>query len=120
MSKFEAKTFRSSRGNDDYKPMPFTMQKQDFETFFNGVYKDVLMGDLHECSDLPFFEDKWEGVVNARTYEMNMCKFNVANWPDNMIPGFYKFVAQFFDEEDTVIAVFTLIVEIESKIGLGK
>lgn len=96
------------------------MPKQDFDEFFNGVYKQVLMEDLHKCANTPYFEDKWEGVVKAGTYEMNMCKVNVANWPDNMLPGFYKFVAEFFDEGDNIISIFDLIVEIEARVGFGK
>lgn len=100
--------------------MPFAMPKQDFDHFFNGVYKDAMMEDLHQCSNLPFFEDKWEGSVAAMKYELNMCKFNVANWPDNMLPGFYKFLINFYDESDAIVAIFTLIVEIETKLGIGK
>lgn len=96
------------------------MQKQDFDEFFNGIYKNALMEDLHNCSNLPFFEDQWGGVLPAMKYEVNMCKFNVANWPDNMIPGFYKFVIEFFDESDKVIVEFNLIIQIEASYGIGK
>lgn len=89
------------------------MEKQDFNKFFNGVYKKVLMEDLTQCSNLPKFEDTWVEPITAGKYELNMCKVNVDNWPDSMMPGFYKFLAEFFDDTDAVIATCTIIVQIE-------
>lgn len=95
------------------------MEKQDFETFFNGVYKKVIMEDLHKCSNLPHFEDKWEGVVKAGKYELDMCNVSVENWPDNMLPGFYKLLLEFWDEADNAVASATVVVQIETT-GVGK
>lgn len=100
--------------------MPFTVQKQDFEKMFNGVYKKVVMEDLHVCSNLPYFEDEWEGAVKAGPYNFNMCEFKVDNWPDNMLTGFYKLVIDFFDGGDNLIVSATIVIQIEASAGLRK
>lgn len=105
--------YRSPRGNDDYKPTPFAMPKQDLGSYLNGVYKDVVMEDLHKCSNLPYFQGKFEGEVEPKEYFINMCKFNVENWPDYLPAGFYKFVVNFFDESENLVVKATLIEQIE-------
>lgn len=120
LAQFSSRLFRSTRGNDDYKPLPFDIPKQSLEEFYNGVYKRALMDDLHKCSTCPYFEDKWEGVLKAQTYEINMCKVNVDNWPDTAPSGFYKMVSSFYDEEDNVIVELNVVLDIESNLGLVK
>lgn len=100
--------------------MPFSMKKQTLDEFFNGVYKDVVMEDLHKCSNLPYFEGNWEAPMKSGKYDLNMCQFSVDNWPDNMPPGYYRLVIDIFDESDAIIATATVTVQLESSVGMGK
>lgn len=104
--------YRSPRGNDDYKKVPFSIEKQNLTTFFNGVYKNALMEEITDCSNLPTFED-WEGPLEANLYEVNMCKVTCDNWPDNMLPGFYKLLVDVGDDKDINILTYTIIIQIE-------
>lgn len=77
------------------------------------------MEDLHECSDLPYFEGEWEGVFRAGKYALNMCLFTTETWPITMMPGLYKFVMEFFDDQDVQISITNLIVLIEAYFPIG-
>lgn len=78
------------------------------------------MEDLHVCSNLPYFDEKWEGGLEPKTYFVNMCKFNVDNWPDYLPNGFYKFVTQIFYPSGDLIVSVSVIEQIEQTGLLGK
>ncbi|KAL5275856.1 hypothetical protein ACFFRR_001594 [Megaselia abdita] len=106
------KTYRSPRGNDDYKPMPFILPKLSAKDFINGVYKEILMNDVHRCSNAPYFEDEWNEIIKG-TYTFNMCKLNFDNWPESVLPGFYKLVMDTFDDNDERVCSLGVILQIE-------
>lgn len=102
------KTYRSPRGNNDYKPVPFILPKNKVKDLMNELYKDVLMEDIHNCSNVPYFEDKWDEILKG-TFNFNMCKLSFDNWPESLLPGYYKLVVESFDENDSL----SVILEIE-------
>lgn len=88
----------------------------------NGIYKNVIMGDMLSCSNLPQINENetWTGPFEATTYYFRMCKIHRKNWPDVVPAGYYKFFAEIFDENDTPIVTYTLTIEVESLIsGFG-
>ncbi|KAL5288051.1 hypothetical protein ACFFRR_008723 [Megaselia abdita] len=117
---YSLKLFRSPRGNDDYKPLPFSVPQQNLETFFNGVYKDVVMEDLHKCTNLPYFQDRWNEPLKAQEYYLNMCQFNVDNWPDYLPNGFYKFDTKIYFPSGDVFVSAIATEEIEQTGLIGK
>lgn len=104
---------KSRSENGDYKPVPFVAFKQDLNTFFNGHYKNVVMEDLHKCSNMPFFEDSWKEPFQAGKYDLNMCLLDPQNWPDNVPVGFYKIIMDVVDEEGKGVATITVVVQVE-------
>lgn len=78
----------------------------------NGVYKQILMDDIRQCSNLPYIEDEWDEVLEG-TYNFNMCKLSFNKWPETILPGYWKIVVETFDGNDDRVSSLTVILQIE-------
>ncbi|XP_065365418.1 uncharacterized protein LOC135958443 [Calliphora vicina] len=87
-----AKSYRSAQGDNEYNVLPFQMPALHFHNFFNTHYKDVLMGTLKDCSDLPVFEDTFEPPFEKKLYTFDACQFSQDGLPNHLQEGFYKLV----------------------------
>ncbi|KAL5288906.1 hypothetical protein ACFFRR_009231 [Megaselia abdita] len=90
----------------------FSMTKNT-EEIMNGIYKESFMEIFHKCSDLPYFEDKWEPPFPAQTYKFDKCTVpNTESYSKGMAPGQFKVVIEGKKGEETIGV---MEVEVENK-----
>ncbi|XP_065365417.1 uncharacterized protein LOC135958442 [Calliphora vicina] len=87
-----AKSYRSVQGDTEYNVLPFQMPPTHINKVLNTHYKNVLMGTLKDCSDLPVFEDEFEPPLEKKLYTLNACQFSQDGLPNHLQEGFYKLV----------------------------
>ncbi|XP_020818140.1 uncharacterized protein LOC110191595 [Drosophila serrata] len=89
----EAVAYRSSSGEEsDYKLLPWVIPKQSFYEYLDTHYKDVVIKNLGNCSNLPQFEGKFQPPFPQGTYKLNKCKVDGEGLPEIAPPGFYKII----------------------------
>uniref|UniRef100_A0A1A9Z4T5 MD-2-related lipid-recognition domain-containing protein n=1 Tax=Glossina pallidipes TaxID=7398 RepID=A0A1A9Z4T5_GLOPL len=95
----EVLAYRSATGSEsDYQLLPYSVKRQNVIVFLNGLYKDLIMKSLSECSNLPFFTDKFTGPIEKKRYELDNCIFSDESFPNHLPEGFYRLVGQFDGE----------------------
>nr|XP_017025077.1 uncharacterized protein LOC108076654 [Drosophila kikkawai] len=109
----EAVAHRSSSGAErDYKLIPFNIPKQPFPDFMNSHYKDVIIPNVAECSNLIKFEGKFDGVWPQKVYTLDKCVADSDGFPEMVTEGFYRIN---FTLTNPVDWGFVLIVKISNK-----
>ncbi|ALC42390.1 CG18538, partial [Drosophila busckii] len=107
----EAVSYRSNTGNeDDYKLLPWKLQKQSAKEFFKGYYEQYIFKNLGHCSNLPQLDniDPWP----KNTYKFEHCVVTGEGMPELVPEGFYKVVFSVDGEVDWVI---TAVAKITAK-----
>ncbi|XP_037818836.1 uncharacterized protein LOC119608472 [Lucilia sericata] len=110
----ELKSFRSANGDGNYKSIPFDMSRRHFYEALNSHYKNVVMDTFKDCSDLPYFEDKFSPPLEKKTYILDKCQFSQDGLPNHMERGLYKIVLTGYGQVDWELEV---IFEIELNFG---
>ncbi|KAH8320352.1 hypothetical protein KR067_000167, partial [Drosophila pandora] len=109
----EAIAQRSSSGDEsDYKMIPFNIPKQPLEDFMNTHYKDVVIKNLGDCSNLIKFEGKFEPPMPQQVYTLDKCVANSDGFPEVVPEGFYRIIMNFTGPVDWG---FVLVVKIFNK-----
>ncbi|KAH8357750.1 hypothetical protein KR200_003255, partial [Drosophila serrata] len=110
----EAVAHRSSSGAEsDYKLIPFNIPKQSWEEFMNTHYKDMVIPNLGDCSNLIKFEGKYDGNWPKQVYTLDKCVANSDGFPEVVPEGFYRIN---FTVTGPVDWGFVLIVKISTKL----
>lgn len=106
--------YRSTSGDEnDYKIMPFSIPKQPYVEFMNSHYKNVVLPNLGDCSNLIKFDGKFEPPWPQDTYVLDKCVANSDGFPDMVPEGYYKVN---FTLTNPVDWGFILIVKITTKL----
>ncbi|EDW01845.1 GH21661, partial [Drosophila grimshawi] len=110
----EAMGYRSSSGSeDDYTPLPWKINSQNYRTFFDDYYADMLYKNLNHCSDLPH-PDNIDPFPNG-DYELDKCVVNGDGFPEILPEGYFKVV---FNVSGEVDWGFVIIVRVFKKTDL--
>ncbi|XP_046803206.1 uncharacterized protein LOC111685264 [Lucilia cuprina] len=88
----ELKSFRSANGDGNYKSIPLEMSRRHFFEALNSHYKNVVMETFKDCSDLPYFEDKFTPPLEKKAYKLDKCIFSQDGLPNHMETGVYKVI----------------------------
>lgn len=105
----EINFYRSSNGKSDYRPLPFRIYRQHLFHILNTVYKEIAMGNIKSCSNLPQFKYKFEPPFLKNTYYMDRCQFDETGFPNHAQEGFYKFEVIGYGRVDwSMVSVFKL------------
>ncbi|XP_022218383.1 uncharacterized protein LOC111071388 [Drosophila obscura] len=104
----EALCYRSSTGQEsDYKLTPFNIPKQPYEEFLNTHYKDMVIKNLGNCSNLPQFKDKFVPPWPQKTYKLENCVADSDGFPEVLPLGFYKIMLTFTGHVDWGLTIIT-------------
>jgi len=79
-----------SGDESDYKLTPMSIQPQKFTEYVNTFYKDLLLPNLGNCTDLPVYENEFVPPWPKATYNFTRCALNGQGLPDILADGFYK------------------------------
>ncbi|XP_017087068.2 uncharacterized protein [Drosophila bipectinata] len=110
----EAIAQRSASGDEsDYKMLPFNIPKQPYTDFMNSHYKDVVIPNLGDCSNLVKFEDKFEPPWPQQVYVLDKCVANSDGFPEVVPEGFYRIIMNFTSPVDWG---FIIVVKISNKL----
>uniref|UniRef100_A0A1I8Q9L4 Uncharacterized protein n=1 Tax=Stomoxys calcitrans TaxID=35570 RepID=A0A1I8Q9L4_STOCA len=109
-NEIEIKTYRSDSINGDYKPIPFSIQRQHIFEFMNNFYKNALMETLKDCSNLPVFKGDFVPPLEKRNYTLDNCVFTQEGFPHHIQDGYYKIVFNAFGDVEWSM-IFYAIVE---------
>lgn len=107
----EASIQQSQTGrDDDYRQMPWNIDKQPFPKYLEDFYKDVLYANVGHCSNLvePGNEIPWPMI----TYKFENCIITGDGLPEIAPEGYYKV---FFNVTGEVDWGFVLGLKIVSK-----
>ncbi|XP_037716311.1 uncharacterized protein LOC119551182 [Drosophila subpulchrella] len=87
----EMRILNSYSGNeDDYKLTPYSIQPQKFIDYINTFYKDMLIPNLGNCTDMPRFDDGYVPPWPKATFNFTRCTLNGKGLPDILAEGFYR------------------------------
>ncbi|KAM7348507.1 uncharacterized protein ACRADG_007788 [Cochliomyia hominivorax] len=86
------KMYRTPQSNNDFKLLPFQMPSTHFIKVINTFYKDILMNSLKNCSDFPYFEDKFDSPFRKGVYKLEGCHLSEDGLPSHLEAGIYKTV----------------------------
>ncbi|XP_013111989.1 uncharacterized protein LOC106090372 [Stomoxys calcitrans] len=111
-NEIEIKTYRSDSINGDYKPIPFTLQRQHIFGFMNDFYKNALMETLKDCSNLPLFDGDFVPPLEKRNYTMDNCVFTQKGFPQHLQDGYYKVVLYTFGDVEWSMIFYLLVQNI--------
>ncbi|XP_022218386.1 uncharacterized protein LOC111071390 [Drosophila obscura] len=90
----ELELYRSTTGAEsDYKLTPMSIPRQTFIEYIDTYYKDMVIKNLGECSDLPRYEDKYVPPWPKKTFTLTRCSVNGVGMPEVLLAGFYKIKA---------------------------
>lgn len=107
----EAWGYRSSSGSeDDYKLLPWTIQKQTFEKFANDYYEKLFFNNLHHCSNIPETKDVYPWPRG--TYTFDKCVVVGDGMPEIAPEGYYKV---FFEVTGECRILFSAILQVTTK-----
>ncbi|XP_033253673.1 uncharacterized protein LOC117193046 [Drosophila miranda] len=107
----EVVLYRSTTGAEsDYKLTPMSIPRQTFIEYLNTYYKDMVIKNLGDCSDLPQYEDKYVPPFPKKTYTLTRCTVNGKGMPQVLLDGFYKILITI--SHATVIQKLEVIIKI--------
>ncbi|XP_034653517.1 uncharacterized protein LOC117891864 [Drosophila subobscura] len=90
----ELELYRSTTGAEsDYKLTPMSIPRQTFIEYINTYYRDMVIKNLGECSDLPRYEDQYVPPWPKKNYTLTRCTINGVGMPEVLLAGFYKIKA---------------------------
>ncbi|XP_068144291.1 uncharacterized protein [Drosophila tropicalis] len=89
----EGKGYRSTTGGEsDYKVLPFDVPEQPYTEFLDKHYKNLIINNLAECSNLPQYEGDFVPPWPKDTYIFDKCIPKADGYPDFALEGYYKMV----------------------------
>ncbi|EDW01844.1 GH21658, partial [Drosophila grimshawi] len=95
----EAIALRSPTGSeDDYRPMPWSMEKQPFNQGLKNYYADILYKNFGPCSNLPLPENVYP--VPKDKYRLEKCVISGEGMPEVAPNGYYKVIYNVTGEVD--------------------
>ncbi|XP_002018541.2 uncharacterized protein LOC6592874 [Drosophila persimilis] len=107
----EVELYRSTTGAEsDYKLTPMSIPRQTFIEYLNTYYKDMVIKNLGDCSDLPQYEDERMTQLPKKTYTLTRCTVNGEGMPEVLVAGFYKILITI--SHPTVIQNVQVIIKI--------
>ncbi|XP_050743279.1 uncharacterized protein LOC108029982 isoform X2 [Drosophila biarmipes] len=87
----EMRILNSYSGNEeDYKLTPYSIQPQKFIDYINTFYKDMLLPNLGNCTDMPRYDDGFVPPWPKATFNFTRCGLNGKGLPDILAEGFYR------------------------------
>ncbi|XP_068144163.1 uncharacterized protein [Drosophila tropicalis] len=105
--------YRSTTGSEsDYKLTPWSIPKQNFVEYLDTFYKDIILKNFKDCSDLPDFGDKYVPPFPQKNYTINACTVQGDGLPDVVPEGFYKMVAQV---ENPMMVYISVVLKVTTK-----
>ncbi|XP_073817987.1 uncharacterized protein [Musca autumnalis] len=111
-NEIEMQLYYSSNGKNNYRTIPFHLDRQHVFNILNTIYKEGAMDNFKNCSNLPQFEDKFQPPFVKNTYYMDQCQFDQGGFPDRANEGFYKIAVTGYGEVDWKMdVVFKLEIE---------
>ncbi|EDW01843.1 uncharacterized protein LOC6560249 [Drosophila grimshawi] len=75
---------------DDYKPLPWSIENQTFQQFVIDFYTNVSYANLKPCSNLPEPANAYPFPMG--TYTFTKCEVSGEGLPEIMAEGYYKIV----------------------------
>ncbi|XP_052839701.1 uncharacterized protein LOC128254587 isoform X1 [Drosophila gunungcola] len=75
---------------DDYKMTPWSIQPQKFTDYIDTFYKDMLIPNLGNCTDLPRFDSGFVPPWPKGNFNFTRCSCNGNGLPEVMSEGFYR------------------------------
>ncbi|KRG04243.1 uncharacterized protein Dmoj_GI26047 [Drosophila mojavensis] len=85
----EATVYQSYTGHDDdYKLMPFGIEKKPFPEYIREFYDNVVYTNLGHCSNLPKPGEQIPWPI--MTYKFDDCIFSGDGLPEILSEGYYK------------------------------
>ncbi|KAH8272918.1 hypothetical protein KR018_009907, partial [Drosophila ironensis] len=111
----EMRIYSCYSGNEaDYKLTPYTIAPQKFIDYINTFYKDMLMKNLGNCTDLPRYPDGFVPPFPTGTYNFTRCQISGDGLPEVVPEGFYKAVV-IITSQPMVELTFTAIMKVTTK-----
>ncbi|XP_043645329.1 uncharacterized protein LOC122614745 [Drosophila teissieri] len=102
----EMRVLSSYSGDEsDYKLTPMSIPPQKFIEYINTFYKDMLMPNLGNCTDLPVYETEYVPPWPRATYNFTRCALNGKGLPDYLADGYYKGEAIITAQPDLEVTV---------------
>ncbi|XP_016988926.1 uncharacterized protein LOC108051351 [Drosophila rhopaloa] len=87
----EMRILNSYTGKEaDYKLTPFSIQPQKFTDYINTFYKDLLIPNLGNCTDMPKYESGYVPPWPKTTFNFNHCTVSGEGLPEVLAEGFYR------------------------------
>ncbi|XP_017044434.1 uncharacterized protein LOC108090331 [Drosophila ficusphila] len=75
---------------EDYKMTPWSIPPQKFVDYIETFYKDIIMANLGDCTDLPRYDDGYVPPWPKATYNFTRCTMNGKGLPEVLAEGFYR------------------------------
>ncbi|KAH8331516.1 hypothetical protein KR074_004997, partial [Drosophila pseudoananassae] len=111
----ELRIYSCYSGNEaDYKLTPYSIQPQKFIDYLNTFYKDLLMKNLGDCTDLPKYEDGYVPPWPKDTFNFTRCTISGEGMPEVVPEGFYKALV-ILSALPAVELQFTVILKVTTK-----
>ncbi|XP_017836707.1 uncharacterized protein LOC108595931 [Drosophila busckii] len=105
----EAIAWRSNTGDeDDYKLMPWCIEKQTFGKFIENYYESMVLKNIGHCTNFPAVDNVHPFPKNA--YKLDMCEFTGEGLPEIAPEGYYKIIFSATGEVDWSFMVKTKVV----------
>ncbi|XP_002034423.2 uncharacterized protein LOC6609769 [Drosophila sechellia] len=112
----EMRILSSYSGDEsDYKLTPMSIPPQKFTEYINTFYKDMVMPNLGNCTDLPVYENEFVPPWPKATYNFTRCALNGEGLPDILADGYYKGEA-IITAQPTLEVTVAVVLRIRTKI----
>nr|XP_017025081.1 uncharacterized protein LOC108076657 isoform X2 [Drosophila kikkawai] len=111
----EMQILRSHSGSEaDYKLTPWSIPQQTFIEYIDTFYKDLLMANLGDCTDLPRYDSGYVPPWPKGTFNFTRCGIKGDGLPEVLVEGFYK-VQAIITALPTVQQNITAIIQVTLK-----
>ncbi|KAH8320670.1 hypothetical protein KR067_006792, partial [Drosophila pandora] len=111
----ELRIYSCYSGNEaDYKLTPYSIQPQKFIDYLNTFYRDLLMKNLGDCTDLPKYKDGYVPPWPKGTFNFTRCQISGEGMPEVVPEGFYKALV-IISTLPAVELQFTVILKVTTK-----